>query len=116
MFRRLIFVTWMITSPTATTMADDFPPPAELPAVKDLPNPLVMLDGTPATTKEQWITKRRPELQQLFQHYMYGYLPPKPKIAAALTKTAEGLCDGTVTLKEIEIRFTELPESAPKIH
>lgn len=89
---------------------------SQLPAVKDLPDVLTMFDGTLVMSKEQWLTKRRPELQRLFQHYMYGYLPPKPKIAATATKTVDGLCGGKVTLKEIEIRFTDLPDHAPRIH
>ena len=75
--RAVMFAAW-----TGMLSAAEFPPVAELPVLKELPNPLVMLDGTPVTTQEQWLTKRRPELQQLFQHYMYGYLPPKPKLAA----------------------------------
>lgn len=93
----------------------ELPPAAELPAVKELPDVLRMFDGTPVTTAEQWQNQRRPELQRLFQHYMYGYLPPQPKIAAKVTKTAD-VCDGKVALKEIEIRFADLPAAAPKIH
>ena len=60
------------------TRAADFPDPDKLPSHPDLPDPLVMLDGTRVTTKEQWETKRRPELKALFQHYMYGVRPPAP--------------------------------------
>lgn len=95
-------------------VAQALPPVDQLPEVKGLPDVLTMFDGTPVTTKEQW-RKRRAELTILFQHYMYGYLPPQPKIAAKAVKSVEGMCDGKVTLKEIEIRFTDLPENAPKI-
>ena len=40
--------------------------------------PLVMLDGRRVTSREQWVKERRPELQALFQHYMYGTIPAKP--------------------------------------
>ena len=32
----------------------------------------------PVTSPEQWFRRRRPELKALFQHYMYGQMPPRP--------------------------------------
>src|SRR4029077_484338 len=37
--------------------APAFPPVAELPSRKDLPDPLVMLDGRHVTTPEQWMNE-----------------------------------------------------------
>jgi len=37
-----------------------------------------MFDGRKVTTHKQWEEERRPELEAMFQHYMYGTLPPKP--------------------------------------
>ncbi|MEW6236838.1 MAG: acetylxylan esterase, partial [Candidatus Omnitrophota bacterium] len=88
----------------------------DLPSHPELPDPLTMFDGTPVKTKEQWFEQRRPELKKLFQHYMYGYAPEPPKISAQVTKTDPAAFDGKATLKEVEIRFTELPENAPRIH
>lgn len=56
---------------------EDFPPAEQLPSVK-LPDPLVFFSGKKVEAPEQWRQERRLELQRLFQHYMYGYLPPKP--------------------------------------
>jgi hypothetical protein len=36
---------------------------SKLPSQPGLPDPLVMFDGERVADKEQWITKRRPELQ-----------------------------------------------------
>lgn len=100
----------------ATWSAD--PPPSPFPAVDDLPDrpdlpdPFTMLDGTKVRTVEDWNEKRRPELKRLFQHYVYGYLPPSPRIESRLTKEAEGLFDGKARLREIEIRFPELEARA----
>jgi hypothetical protein len=44
----------------------------------DLPDPLVMADGTPVTNAAQWREKRRPELLELFTREMYGRSPGKP--------------------------------------
>src|SRR6266576_2641319 len=51
---------------------------AELASSPELPDPLMMFSGEPVATKKQWLKKRRPELKSLFQHYMYGTMPPAP--------------------------------------
>ena len=68
------------------------------------------------TTAEQWRTQRRPELIRLLQHYMYGGAPAAPKLSFTITKSVAGVMNGAANLKEVEIRFTELPESAPRLH
>lgn len=84
--------------------AADFPPVDKLPARAELPDPLTMFDGTKVTTKEQWEKQRRPELKELFQHYMYGYLPPPPaKVAYKVEREDKTALDGKATLKEISI-------------
>ena len=65
--------------------ADKSPSAAPLPSVEklssqpQLPDPLVALDGRRIETASDWKARRRPELKQLFQHYMYGRIPPKPE-------------------------------------
>lgn len=90
------------------------PNPDQLPDRPALPNALTMLDGSPVRTADDWYQKRRPELLRLFQHYVYGYAPPAPRIEARVTKQAT-LADGNVLLKEVEIRFADLPDDAPRI-
>jgi hypothetical protein len=93
----------------------DFPEPARLPSRKDMPDPLVMLDGTRITTAEAWRTKRRPELKALFQHYMYGYFPDAPvKIGAKVERIDRKYFGGKATKKEVTITFG--PPKMPKIH
>lgn len=97
--------------------AQELPPVDQLPSRPDPPDPLVMLDGTPVRTAEDWTDKRRPELKQLFQHYVYGYLPPGGQIEAEVTKTVPDLLDGKATLKEVTIRFPWLKcENPPVMH
>ena len=43
-----------------TVARADFPQPARLPSQPDLPDPLVMLDGTRVTTKEHGSTNAGP--------------------------------------------------------
>jgi endo-1,4-beta-xylanase len=69
----------LILSATATAAETKAPKPAgELPEIKELPNPFTFSDGSPVRSKEDW-ARRREELKDLFQDYMYGHLPPRPK-------------------------------------
>lgn len=106
----------IMLSLSSVGFAQPFPEFEQLPVRTELPDPLTMLDGTKVTTAEQWRTQRRPELQRLFQHYMYGFAPPAPRIEARVTKSQDGLFDGLGRLKEITIRFVDLPETAPRLH
>ncbi len=92
-----------------------FPEPETLPSRPDFPDPLVMLDGTKVMTKEQWETKRRPELLALFQHYMYGRMPPAPaEVRWTVLHQDDKAFGGKATLKEVAI--TVGPGAAPPIH
>ena len=89
-------------------------PGTELPTFEEclkqvhLPDPLVMMDGTRVQTREDWFGKRRPELKRMFQHYVYGYLPPKPEMKVFVIQRNELLLDGKATYEEIELHL-ELP-------
>jgi len=85
------------------------PPIESLTEQPALPDPFKMLDGTPIKTKKDWYEKRRPELKILFQHYIYGYLPPKPETKAFLLRQDEQLFNGKATYKEIRLDLL-LPE------
>ena len=81
-----------------------FPDPASLPLQASMPDPLVMLDGTRITTKEGWLNRRRPELKALFQHYMYGAIPPRPeRFEAKITAHYDDLFGGKATMKIVTI-------------
>ncbi|MDZ4689096.1 MAG: acetylxylan esterase [Planctomycetaceae bacterium] len=113
---RLIGALVLIMSRSDALTAADFPTVDQLPQQSGLPDPLKMRDGRPVTTAEQWRTERRPELLQLFQHYMYGVAPKPLGITAKVTKTVDSVFDGQARLKEIEIRFNGLPDNAPRLH
>ena len=91
--------------PSAANSA--FPDPKDLPSRPDLPEPLVMLDGTKVASKEQWIEKRRPELKDLFQHYMYGTIPPPKVVTAKVLHEDAKAFGGKATLREVSL--TALP-------
>src|SRR5260370_35641553 len=79
-------------------------PAAELPEIKELPNPFTFADGSPVRTREDW-PRRRAELKDLFQDYMYGHMPPKPQKMSV--KRAEPVKDATnkVTIQDLEVKL-----------
>lgn len=81
----------------------EFPAPKDLPSRPDLPDPLVMFDGTKVTSKEQWRDKRRPELMALFQHYMYGTIPPPGSVTARVLHEDAKAFGGKATLREVAL-------------
>ena len=77
-----------------------------LPEQTGLPDPLKMFDGSPVATAEDWVNQRRPELKELFRHYMYGHLPPPPaKVDFTVARVDKKALGGKATLKEVTIQF-----------
>jgi len=96
--------------------AVDFPAFGDLKPQSGLPDPLVMLSGEKVKNKEQWEQERRPELKALFQHYMYGYLPPKPEeVKYEVRLLDEKFLEGKATLSEVTISFLK-PALKHKLH
>jgi hypothetical protein len=87
----------------AIATAADFPPPDALSPKPELPDPLVMLDGTKVASKADWEAKRKPELKALFQHYMYGRLPPPPDRRAFERHGPRDCLDGKAELRDVTI-------------
>lgn len=91
-----------------------FPEFSALPPQAAFPDPLVMLDGRRVTSREQWIKERRPELKALFQHYMYGSIPPKPAhMQANLVGEYRDFLSGAATLKLLTLETGSA--NAPRI-
>lgn len=80
----------------------------------NLPDPLVMQDGTPVATAEQWRTQRRPELLQLFEEHVYGRMPVgRPEgLAFEVADVDEAALGGKAIRKQVTIRFTDQPDAA----
>ena len=98
-----------------TMSKPNLPEAAALPAQASLPDPLVMLDGRRVTSPEQWRNERRPELQTMFQHYMYGAIPPKlARMRITVTGEHRDFLDGKATLRLITLQ-TGATTNAPRI-
>lgn len=111
---RLLLPALLLAGCAGPAPRHEFAPAATLPAQAGLPDPLVMLDGQRVTSSEQWFKKRRPELAALFQHYMYGAIPPAPAhLNIKLLGQYPDFLDGQATLKLL--RLETGPGKAPQI-
>lgn len=109
MHRLASWVALLVMSAVCTLAADkpSFPPPDQLPSRPELPNPLIMFDGTKVATPQDWFGKRVPELKSLFQHYMYGYMPPVMPVRAKEIYQNPQAFDGRATLRELALEIGE---------
>jgi dienelactone hydrolase len=106
----LVAAAGAISLMSLTSVAADFPEIDKLPALKELPDPLVTFDGTRVPDRQAWNERRKPELKALFQHYMYGEIPPAPKIAAAIVRADHDALGGKATVKQIRIAMSPSPD------
>jgi endo-1,4-beta-xylanase len=81
-------------------------PVGELPKIKELPNPFTFSDGSAVRTKTDW-QRRRKELKELFQNYMYGHLPPKPKKMTIKRGDPVTDEDNKVTIQDLELKLQQ---------
>lgn len=74
----------------------------------ELPDPLVMADGTPVTTAELWTQRRRPEILSLFEAQMYGRSPRtwKAPRVEVIEKGTEAL-GGKAIRKQLVLDFSD---------
>ena len=87
---------------------------AEVPEY-NLPDPLSFSDGTKVDSEKEW-QKRRTEILELFQEYVYGKMPGKPEnMSFKVTKEVPYALDSLATLKEIRISFNE-EQTSPSLN
>lgn len=76
-----------------------------MPSIPDLPDPLLLRDGTRTTriaNLEQW-NRQRQWMRSQFEHWIYGKMPPAPaNLRAVVTATRR---EGRVTVREVLLEF-----------
>jgi (4-O-methyl)-D-glucuronate---lignin esterase len=95
------------TGPAGLTMKDlaTLPSPSELPPMAGFPDPLRMLDGSAVQDKQDWVSRRRPELLRLFQEYEYGVMPPPPAdMQWLVVYKNDAALGGKATIREFLVR------------
>ena len=104
------FSTWVVcASPLAMAQPEGFNyDEAKVPNYT-LPDPLIMNDGSPVTTPEQWRSKRRPELVTLFEEQMYGRVPDGPKVHKVEVSSGRAPWEPEAIRKEVTFYFSDDP-------
>jgi len=74
-----------------------------------IPDVLTCSDGTIISSKEDWLSKRRPELMRLFETEMYGKTPADKAPALRFVTTSENknALGGKATMRQVTIYFTD---------
>jgi hypothetical protein len=86
----------------------------------DVPDPLVTNDGKKVTTPQMWWDKRRPEIVEMFDKYVYGRVPKNvPKVNWSVTATDHEMIGFTpVIAKDLigEVDNSSYPAISVRIH
>jgi len=77
---------------------------SKLPSQLDLPDPMIMNNGTRVTTKAQWDT-RREEIKAMLQQYLLGHMPPPPENMKARQRRSKVIFDGECDYREVRLNF-----------
>ena len=76
----------------------------ELPTRADMPDVMVMNDGTRVTTRGQW-EARRQEMRRILSYYAVGQMPPAPGNVKGREIHSELVLDGTVKYRLVHLTF-----------
>src|SRR5579872_6671122 len=93
-----------IPLPPIKTPIGVLPGVRELPVRKDLPDVMVMNDGTKITTRKQW-EKRREEMRRTLAYYAVGQMPPAPGNVKGTEVQSETVLDGAVRYRLVHLTF-----------
>src|SRR3954447_23931115 len=94
--------------PIATAMGK-MPGVAELPVRKEMPDVLVMNDGTRVRTPQQW-QRRRDEMRRILEYYAVGLAPPPPGNVRGEEIKAQPVLGGKAKYRLVHLTFG--PEEA----
>ncbi|NIK77789.1 endo-1,4-beta-xylanase [Paenibacillus castaneae] len=74
----------------ALRRSEKFAEPGTLPKNMGLPDPFTFMNGSRVATKADW-ERRAEELKDMYQFYMYGYMPDASKEVVAYEKNEAGI-------------------------
>ena len=93
-----------IPIPRIKTPMGTLPGAGQLPVRKELPDVMVMNDGTNVTTRAQW-QKRRKEMTRILEYYAVGQMPPPPGNVKGKEVSSETVLDGDVKYRLVHLTF-----------
>jgi putative nucleotidyltransferase with HDIG domain len=93
-----------IPVPRIKTPMGTLPGVRELPIRKEMPDVLVMSDGTKVSTLRQW-KKRREEMKRILSYYAVGQMPPPPGNVKGKQVKSEMVLGGSVQYRLVHLTF-----------
>jgi hypothetical protein len=90
--------------PPNKVVTGTFPEVNDLPVRTEMPEALVMNDGTRVTTVKKW-RQRREEMKQILEYYELGHAPPPPGNVTGQDIKSLALLDGTVKYRLVHLKF-----------
>ena len=93
-----------IPVPPIRTKMGKLPGVNDLPPRKEMPDVMVMNNGTRVTTPKQW-RKRREEIRQTLEYYATGQMPPPPRNVKGREVSSETVLDGQVKYRLVHLTF-----------
>ena len=93
-----------IPVPTILTSLGTMPGVDALPDHPEMPDVLVMNDGTKVTTPEQW-ARRREEMKRILEYYAVGLAPPPPGNVKGMEIKTQLLENGRVKYRLVRLTF-----------
>ncbi len=76
----------------------------DLPSQKEMPDVMVMEDGTRVTTPEQW-KQRREEMKEILEFYELGHCPPPPGNVKGNVLKSQPVLDGAGKYRLVHLSF-----------
>ena len=93
-----------IPVPRIETPMGTLPGVDELPIRKEMPEVMVMNDGTRVTTPQQW-QQRREEMKRILAYYAVGQMPPPPGNVKGEEVASETVIEGDVNYRLVHLTF-----------
>ena len=112
-------LTWALLLALACTDTDSPSPQQvfesvdQLTAHAALPDPLLLKNGEPVTSSAMWHEQRVPEIRGLFEHYVYGYMPPPAPVQTTIDNVDSNFMEGRAVKKLITLTYG--PDSTPPL-
>lgn len=93
-----------IPLPPIKTAMGTLPGVKDLPVHKEMPDVMVLNDGTQVTTLNQW-KRRREEMKRILQYYAIGQMPPPPGNVNGRELKSQTVLDGNVKYRLVHLTF-----------
>jgi hypothetical protein len=81
----------------------------------ELPDPLVMQDGTRVESAEQWYERRRPELLRLFEEHVFGRTPKQSLEIRAVVVNRALAFGGRAVRREVDLVVPGKPDGPMRL-